>query len=346
MSLQDLRNLDQVRNFKLDTKRRFYSATHEEILHGATTDIYFVRTQEILEKLNMGGTQVTAEIFPRRGGILAGTEEVVSLLSGRGVEIWALPEGARFERKEVVMRIKGPYNAFGRYETVLLGMLASSSGWATASREIKEAAGCKPVVCFGSRHIHPSVAPVMERAALVGGVDGASCILGAKLGGLNPSGTVPHAIFLIIGDTVKTALAYHELMPKDAPRIILIDTFKDEVEETLRVAEALGRELYGVRLDTPGERGGVTPDLVMEVRAHLDLAGYEHVKIFVSGGVTPEKVKLLAQAGADAFGVGSFISSAPPIDMTMDLKEVEGKAVAKRGRMPGITKNPRLFKIL
>jgi len=46
-----------------------------------------------------------------------------------------------------------------------------------------------------------------------------------------------------------------------------VDTFKDEAEESLRVAKALGERLAGIRLDTPGERGGVTPDLVTEVRA-------------------------------------------------------------------------------
>lgn len=54
----------------------------------------------------------------------------------------------------------------------------------------------------------------------------------------------------------------------------------------------------------------------------------------------------LVEAGVDAFGVGSFISRAPAIDMTMDIKEVEGKPVAKRGRIPGITVSPRLRKVL
>jgi nicotinate phosphoribosyltransferase len=31
--------------------------------------------------------------------------------------------------------------------------------------------------------------------------------------------------------------------------------------------------------------------------------------------------------------------------MTMDLKEVEGRPLAKRGRIPGITENKRLQKI-
>jgi nicotinate phosphoribosyltransferase len=44
----------------------------------------------------------------------------------------------------------------------------------------------------------------------------------------------------------------------------------------------------------------------------------------------------------DAFGVGSYIAHAVPIDFTGDLKEVAGQPVAKRGRIPGITANPRL----
>ncbi|TDA68895.1 MAG: nicotinate phosphoribosyltransferase [Clostridia bacterium] len=342
---QELSTLEQVRRLTVAPDRPFYSATHLEIRQGATSDIYFVRTQEILEQKGLAATPVVAEIFPRAAGIMAGVPEVKNLLAGRPVEIWSLPEGKPFSPREVVMRLAGPYREFGRYETVILGLLASSSGWATAARRVKEAAGDLPVYCFGARHVHPAVAPVMERAALVGGADGASCILAAKLAGREPTGTVPHAVFLILGDTVEAALAYDELMPPEAPRLILIDTFKDEAEEALRVARALGKNLYGVRLDTPGERGGVTPELVREVRARLDQAGFTWVKIFVSGGLTPERVTALTGAGADAFGVGSFISGASPIDMTMDIKEVNGQPVAKRGRIPGLIPNPRLRRL-
>ena len=82
-----------------------------------------------------------------------------------------------------------------------------------------------------------------------------------------------------------------------------------------------------------------------QARARLDQEGFTHVKIFVSGGLTPERIRLLDEAGADAFGVGSYISGARPIDMTMDIKEVDGKPIAKRGRIPGITPNPRLKRL-
>lgn len=244
------------------------------------------------------------------------------------------------------MRIIGKYSDFGIYETALLGMLASSSAWATAARDIREAAGDKTFISFGARHLHPAVAPVMERAAIVGGADGASCILGAKLMGLAPKGTCPHAVFLVAGDTVSVAKKYDELMPSTESRTILVDTFKDEAEEALNVARALGNRLQGIRLDTPGERGGVTAGLVREVRARLDQEGFDHVKIFVSGGLSPDRVKLLAEAGADSFGVGSYISAAKPIDMTMDIKEIGDRAIAKRGRIPGRIENPALIRFI
>lgn len=341
-----IQSLKEVEQFRISPEDRLFSADGHEILEGWTTDIYFIKTREILRSMGMAGKPVVAEVFGGRPGIFAGTAEVKKMLSGTGVELWSLPEGQPFAGKEVVMRITGPYDSFGMYETALLGVLASSSGWATAARVVKEAAGSRRVICFGARHVHPAVAPVMERAALIGGADGCSCILGAKLAGLEPSGTVPHAVFLIVGDTVEVALAYKRVMPGGTPVVVLVDTFKDEAEESLRVASALGRDLTAVRLDTASERGGVTPGLVREVKARLNQAGHDHVQILVSGGVTPERIPDLIAAGADAFGVGSYISGAPAIDMTMDIKEIDGKPIAKRGRIPGRTDTPRLVKIL
>lgn len=342
--LQSERDVEALR---IEEGRVLFSAQHDEILQGHTADMYFVRTMQVLRAEGKADTPVVAEIFPRSEGVLGGVEEALRLLRNRPpelgpIEVWAMDEGETFTPREVVMRIHGPYSAFGLYETALLGILAQSSGWATATRRVVQAARGKPVIVFGARHVHPAVAPVLERAALAAGASGAACILGAKLYGQAPVGTVPHALILIMGDTVEAARAYHRHVGPGAPRIILVDTYKDEAEESLRVSQALGEVLDGVRLDTPGERGGVTPDLVAEVRARLDQAGFRHVQIFVSGGLTPERIQALADAGADAFGVGSYISSAPPIDMTMDLKEVEGRPVAKRGRIPGIQPNPRL----
>ncbi|HEY6609088.1 MAG TPA: nicotinate phosphoribosyltransferase [Candidatus Limnocylindria bacterium] len=328
--------------------------TAADVLSGETADVYFDRARTILAAEGLDPV-VTMEIFSRGEGILCGAEEALAYLREIFSEVngsdepivESLHDGDAFASKEVVMRIHARYSAFGLYETAILGIMASCSGWATAARRIVDAAGPIPVIGFGARHVHPSVADQMDYASVVGGCIGASTPAGARLAGLAPTGTMPHALVLIFGDTVRAAEAFDRHIDADVPRIVLVDTFKDEAEESLRVADALGDRLWGVRLDTPSERGRVTPELVKEVRARLDLAGHRHVKIVVSGGIDVERIAVFREADApiDSFAVGSYISKASPIDFTGDLKEIDGRPVAKRGRIPGLTEAPRLERI-
>ena len=321
-----------------------------ETLTGESADVYFVRAERILEREGMDPV-VTIEVFSREDALLCGMSEAKTLLAHvlEGVDpstysVEALDDGESFGVKEVVLRMRARYRAVGLYETAILGMLAQSTGWATAARECVEAAGDTPVISFGARHVHPDVSDVLDYAAIVGGCVGASTPAGARLAGLNPTGTMPHSLVLIFGDTVEAALAFDRDLEPDVPRIVLVDTFRDEAEEALRVAQALGDRLYGIRLDTPGERGRVTADLVLEIRARLDQAGYQHVKIVVSGGLTPDRIRYFKErsAPADFFAVGGYISGASPIDFTADIKAIDGKPSAKRGRIPGETESPRL----
>jgi len=295
--------------------------------------------------------RATMEVFPSQQGILCGMREVEALLRrtlSEESEVWGLAEGEPFAPKEVVLRISGPYLSFAIYETAILGILAQESGWATAARECVEAAQGLAVVSFGARHVHALVAAHLDYAAIIGGCATGSTPLGSEMAGVEPSGTMPHAMILCFGDTLRAAIAFDKHIPPEVPRIVLVDTFLDEPQEALRVAEALNGKLQGVRLDTPNERGGVTTELVKEVRARLDLAGFSHVRLFVSGGLSPQRISEFIESGApvDSFGVGSYISGAKPIDFTGDLKEIEGKPVAKRGRLPGIIANPRLKRIV
>ena len=323
-----------------------------DVLSGETADVYFARARAILDAERLDPV-VTMEIFARSEGILCGAGEALTYLrevlgadsnGSDPASVESLEDGDPFGSREVVMRIQARYSRFGLYETAILGILAQSSGWATAARAIVDAAAPIPVIGFGARHVHPSVSDQMDYASVVGGCVGASTPAGARLAGLAPTGTMPHALILIFGDTVRAALAFDRWIDPDVPRIVLVDTFKDEAEEALRVAEALGERLWGVRLDTPSERGRVTAELVTEVRARLDQAGHGHVRIVVSGGLDAERIGYFKERGApvDSFAVGSAISDASPIDFTGDLKEIDGRPIAKRGRIPGRTDNPRL----
>ena len=326
-----------------------------EVLSGETADVYFDRARAVLAAERLDPV-VTMEVFTREDAVLCGAEEALAylreILGNERVNdpepvVESLHDGDRISPKEVVMRIEARYSAFGLYETAILGILSQSTGWATAARRIVDAAAPIPVIGFGARHVHPSVADQMDYASVVGGCVGASTPAGARLAGLAPTGTMPHALILIFGDTVRAAEAFDRVIDPEVPRIVLVDTFKDEAEESLRVAEALGDRLWGVRLDTPAERGRVTADLVKEVRARLDQAGHGSVKIVVSGGLDLERIAYFKDAAApiDSFAVGSAISDASPLDFTGDLKEIDGHPIAKRGRIPGRTDNPRLERI-
>ena len=339
----------------IDVAERPHFTPAQNVLSGDTADVYFERTHLILQAEHLDPV-VTMEVFSRQEGILCGSGEVQAYLREivasaeiRSPEpiVEALADGDPFSAKEVVLRITARYSAFGLYETAFLGILASGSGWATAARRVVDAAAPIPVISFGARHVHPSVADQLDYASVVGGCVGASTPAGARLAGLSPTGTMPHALILIFGDTVRAVEAFDRHVDPEVPRIALVDTFKDEAEESLRVADALGDRLWGVRLDTPSERGRVTPDLVKEVRARLDLAGHGQVKIVVSGGLDADRIQQFKDAGApvDSFAVGSAISKAAPIDFTGDLKEIDGRPIAKRGRIPGRTENPRLRRI-
>jgi nicotinate phosphoribosyltransferase len=324
-----------------------------EILSGDSADVYFARAARILEREGLDPL-VTMEVFTRQPALLCGVDEAKNLLGHvlaaadpAETEVEALDDGDLIEPREIVLRITGRYRQFGLYETALLGMLAQSTGWATAARECVQAAAPDPVISFGARHVHPDVTDVLDYAAIVGGCVGASTPAGARLAGLSPTGTMPHSLVLIFGDTVEAALAFDRDLEPAVPRIVLVDTFRDEAEEALRVAKALGKRLYGIRLDTPAERGRVTADLVTEVRARLDQAGFTAVKIVISGGLTPDRIRYFKEAAApvDSYAVGSYISGAAPIDFTGDIKEIDGRPIAKRGRIPGRTASPRLRRV-
>jgi len=205
---------------------------------------------------------------------------------------------------------------------------------ATKAARCKKAAGDHPVVSFGARRMHPTLAPMIERNAFLGGCDGVAVVKSAELLGLEPSGTMPHSLVLMLGDTVVAAQAFNEIIDRAVQRVVLIDTFGDEKVEAVRVAEALGDQLFAVRLDTPASRRGDLAGILREVRWELDLRGFRHVKLFVSGGLDEEEILRLNPV-ADAYGVGTSISNAPVLNFAMDIVEVDGAPVAKRGKMSG-----------
>jgi nicotinate phosphoribosyltransferase len=316
-----------------------------DLLDGATiesgdaTDAYFDRTVEALEGAGLDPhvvAEVTADQFPTgESEVLAGVKDAAALLSGRPVDVDAIREGRLFDGGPV-LRIEGPYLEFCRLETALLGLLSHASGIATNALRARRAAPDSTVLSFGSRHVHPAIAPVVERSALIGGLDGFSNVAAGEVIDREAGGTMPHALVICFGAGNQEAAwrAFHETAPAGVPRIALCDTYTDEVDETIRAAEELGDDLDAVRLDTTGSRRGDFRHILREVCWELDVRGFENVDVFASGGLGPAELRELRDV-ADGFGVGGYVSNADPIDFALDIVEVEGEPAAKRGKLSG-----------
>ncbi|MGC8501647.1 nicotinate phosphoribosyltransferase [Desulfurella sp.] len=316
-----------------------FISTKEDILNAKVTDVYFDRTAYTLKVKGLDKrvkAEVSVKKLPKnyRWGIFVGLEEVLELLNGRDVNVRAIKEGSIFRENEPVLEIEGLYSEFAKYETAILGFLCQESGVATKAARLRKLVKDKQLLSFGARRMHPAIAVAIERAAYIGGCDGVSTVLAANTLNIQPSGTIPHSLVLLSGDTVSAAQYFDETMDINVPRIILIDTFGDEKFETLRVFEALGKKLSGIRLDTPNSRRGNLKAIIEEIRWELSLRGTDNVKIFASGGLDEETIEPLVDV-VDGFGVGTSISSASTIDFSMDIVEIEGKPIAKKGKNSG-----------
>lgn len=318
---------------------------------GHTADIELHRAREILRNESVN-PEVVMEFSAEKAGVLAGINEVKLLLNRNlpetGREVWTLDESSSFDKEEVVLRVRAPYASFGLYETAINGMLSSSTGWATAARECVDAANGVPIVSLGAHHVHPSVVGTMDYCAVIGGAASCSSMLGARLSGVTASGTMASALVLVMGDTRSAVEAFDRNMPPEVQRVALVGTIGDEATEAVEVSRMLRDRLRGVRLETAESRGGVKPGMVHELRARLDQSGYNHVDIFVSGDLTPKQIQEFTDTDAPvaAFGVGFHIGAARPIKFQSQIKELDGRPVARRGFIPGISVNPRLTRVL
>ncbi|MCL4336721.1 MAG: nicotinate phosphoribosyltransferase [Candidatus Thermoplasmatota archaeon] len=318
------------------------SATFEEIMAGQASDVYFERSLNAASRVKHNA-QVVAEVTlsgPLDPWVnFTGLNEVLGILRGKDVDVYAIPEGTILSPRDMagnpvpVMRIEGSYDDFGEFETSILGFICQSTGISTYSSRIRDVLGETPFFSFGIRRMHPAISPMIDRAAYIGGADGVSGILGGKLIGQKPVGTMPHALSLIFGDDKAWDMTVKAVGPKGV-KTVLIDTYMDEKFAAIKAA-TMFPDLNFVRLDTPSSRRGNFANIVREVRWELDLRGFSNVKIMVSGGLKLENLAELKAAGAEAFGIGTSIASAHPYDFAMDIVELNGTPLTKRGKHSG-----------
>jgi nicotinate phosphoribosyltransferase len=343
----------------------------EKIRDGYYSDAYFNYTKELLEA-DDHRPHVLMQVFQRKESILGGIDEAIAVLkqcSGyrdadgkwvngfKDLEVQALYEGDAIEPWETVMTIAGDYSLFAHLETVYLGCMARRTLVMRNVREVVEAANGKPILYFPARHDHWLVQTGDGWAAHVAGAIGVSTDAQASWWGGRGIGTVPHGLIAAYGgDTALAARKFADRFAHDMNVTVLVDFANDSVTTAVAVADELGDDLWGIRLDTSdklvdeglrrqGKDGtGVNADLVRLVRAELDAHGHRHVRIVVSGGFNAERIRAFEAEGVpvDAYGVGSSLIRGSN-DFTADVVLRDGRPAGKVGRE--YRPNPRLSRV-
>jgi nicotinate phosphoribosyltransferase len=341
----------------------------EKMREGYYTDAYFNHARETL-LADGRHPRVVMQVFQKRNAYLGGMDEALAILKlcsddWEGLTVHALYDGDRIEPWETVMTIEGDYTLFGHLETLYLGTLARRTLITSNVVRVLEAANGKQIIFMPARHDHHRIQTGDGYAAYVAGQ-----IVGAPVGvttdeqaswwGGKGVGTVPHSLIASYGgNTVLAASKFAEWAPPDLNVTVLVDFENDSVKTSLEVARALGKRLWGVRLDTSealvdrslwDEMGtfkptGVNERLVWKVREALDANGFERVKIVASGGFDAEKIRSFEERGVpvDSYGVGSALIRGEN-DFTADLVLTDGLPSAKVGR--AFRPNPRLELVL
>jgi nicotinate phosphoribosyltransferase len=343
----------------------------EKIRDGYYSDAYFNHTKTLLEA-DEHHPHVVMQVFQRKESILGGIDEAVAVLkqcAGRrgedgkwingfkDLQVHALHEGDEIAPWEAVMTIEGDYAQFAHLETVYLGCLARRTLVMRNVKEVVEAANGKPILYFPARHDHWLVQTGDGWAAHVAGAIGVSTDAQASWWGGRGIGTVPHGLIAAYGgNTALAARKFADGFARDMNVTVLVDFANDSVTTALEVAEALGDDLWGVRLDTSerlvdeglrriGEDAtGVNAKLVRLVRSELDEHGHPDVRIVVSGGFTADRIREFEADAVpvDAYGVGSSLLRGSN-DFTADIVMCDGHACGKVGRE--LRPNPRLTEV-
>jgi nicotinate phosphoribosyltransferase len=340
---------------------------------GYYSDAYFNFAKELLEAEDRH-PRVLMQVFQKHDSVLGGIDEAIAVLkagSGRmspggawfpgwdQLAVHALYEGDRIAPHETVLTIEGDYSLFAHVETVYLGSLARRSLVMRNVRAVVDAAHGKPILFFPARHDHWLVQTGDGWSAHVAGAIGVSTDAQASWWGGRGVGTVPHALIAAYGgDTVAAARAFAARFAGEMNVTVLVDFDNDSLRTAVAVADALGDDLWGVRLDTSEslvDRGlddlgdsaprGVSIELARRVRAGLDDAGHPATRIVVSGGFNAERISAFeeAEAPVDAYGVGSSLLRGEN-DFTADVVRVDGQPCAKVGREE--RPHPRLERVV
>jgi len=255
------------------------------------------------------GTIVEAEIVAKESGVIAGIEEVRTLLESFGFQVRVLvPDGSRVEEKTTVLEMVGDARTMLSIERTLLNLLTRMSGIATATSRLIDKvrrAGYKTRIAC-TRKVAPGLSYFDKRAVMVGGGDTHRLHLDdliiVKDNHLAIVGTVGEAV-----KKVREAVSFSKKIE------IEVSTEKEALE-----AAKAGADI--VMLDN------FSPQQIKETTALLENKGLRGKNLIeASGGINERNVLEFAATGVDILSLGEITDSVKALDMSLEVAKVRKK---------------------
>jgi len=239
--------------------------------------------------------------------------------------IYAINEGRIIFENEPLIQVEASLPDAQILETLVINTVHFQTLVASKAARSYLASRGKPLVDFGLRRAHGVEAGLYAaRAAYIAGVGSTSNLMAGEMFDIPVTGTMAHSYVEVFDSEKEAFRSFARSFPKNA--VFLIDTY-DVLEASKKVAELFkeGTPAMAVRIDS-----GDLADLSWKVRAILDEAKLQQVKIIVSGGLDEYDVKRLVDEAApiDVFAVGTMLVTSadrPYLDIAYKLVEYDGK---------------------
>jgi len=249
-------------------------------------------------------------------------------------DVDAMPEGTVCFPNEPLVRVTAPMPQAQLVESRLINITHVQTLIASKATRCVLAAPGKLLVDFGMRRAHGAEAGLFAaRASYIAGFAGSATVLADRLWGVPSFGTMAHSFIEAHASEAEAFEHFAQAQPRNV--VLLIDTYDTEAAAAKVAAlaprlAAQGIAIRAVRLDS-----GDLDAHARRVRAILDGAGLQSVRIFCSGGLDEHDLAHLCARGApiDGFGIGTKLDTsadAPYLDCAYKLQEYAGLARRKR----------------
>jgi nicotinate-nucleotide pyrophosphorylase (carboxylating) len=250
------------------------------------------------------GTRATARVLLREPAVLCGApwvEAVVRQLDPQAAVRWQAAEGARCEAGQTVLEVFGDARALLTAERTALNFLQLLSGVATRTAAYVDAVRGTRAQIVDTRKTLPGLRLAQKYAVRVGG--GTNHRIGLYDAILIKENHIAAA------GGVRSALRAAEGVAARA-RFVEI-----EVETLDQLDEALANGARMVLLDN------MDLPMLREAVRRNDAAGDARAVLEISGGVTLDSIRALAETGVDRISVGALTKDVKAVDFSMRFQE-------------------------